>query len=1075
MQTLQNDSYIFLLMVAACFGVLLAIFTLRQRKIAGAYLVGAMLLLSSWFALTYAFELVSVSAASRLFWIKLEYITIVALVPLLLMFSLRFTGRAIWQKRSLRLALLLEPLIILAAVWSMPLHQVFYQSYRLEIIGELVNWQVSYGLLFWAHSFYTYGLFALSLVVLLAKLPRSNRVEQRQIAFICLGGCLTGLGTLLYSTRVSPLGYDHIPLLSILCGTLVSWFVLKSHIFEMSPIALEGVLQSMGDGLILLDRRRVVASFNPAAERITGIAAAMAVSLPLAGMLPELTAKLVGLPPESEIELEVELGLPQNRRIAAVRVSPVRDLRGQIQGRLLLLRDVTEARRVYQSLVAREVELTQTRNFLEKIIATAPLDIAIYNVITQTFEFANPVQEQATPFRTQEIAALFYPEDEARRHELLREVANLADGEVRMLEYRRQAGGEWVWQRVYYAVFERGEAGKVFKILALTSNITGYKHILENLVQSETRFRSLFEGLPIGLYRVTHAGWLLEANPHLVQMLGYPDRASLMAHNVIDFYVNPADRAHMLERLADDPPQHPFEMQLQRRDGEVIWVSDSPRVIIEPHGQMMVEGSLEEITYRKNVDARLQNSEEKFRDMFNLSPNAMLLIDAHGILLDCNMGALHVQGGVSKAEILGHDIFQMVSAEDQGQFLDLLHSTVEEGAQQAHEMTLLRKNGQRFPAEISTSPMPSPVGSPKMMIVTVSDISPRKEAETRLRDMQLQLAQRVMELELRAHQITVLTEMSNMLQVCLNPTEAYGFVGRYGALLFPQTAGQYRMLSADRKLLKSQAGWGLPEEGAPDSYTLDDCWALRSGQAYLSPGHSQTHLCQHFQTAPNFGSLCVPVLSEGQIIGVISMRGLSSEAAITGAQLGMALAMAEQIGLALSNLQLHENLRELAIHDPLTGLYNRYYLREAYENTLQVVQQTGQPVSMIMMDLDYFKAMNTRYGHVNADAVLAKFGSLLREFIANGEVAFRFGGDEFVLIIPNANLEQAAERANAFRQRVRRLVVQPGKQLVIKNLTVSVGISGWPEHGRTLDELLHAADTAMFRAKEQRDQVQIAE
>jgi diguanylate cyclase (GGDEF)-like protein len=172
-------------------------------------------------------------------------------------------------------------------------------------------------------------------------------------------------------------------------------------------------------------------------------------------------------------------------------------------------------------------------------------------------------------------------------------------------------------------------------------------------------------------------------------------------------------------------------------------------------------------------------------------------------------------------------------------------------------------------------------------------------------------------------------------------------------------------------------------------------------------------------------------------------------------------------------LQLRNNLREQAIRDPLTSLYNRYYLRQSLENALGLAEQTQRPLAVIMIDLDHFKEMNTRYGHLNVDALLNEFGKVMRDFTTNGEVALRYGGDEFVLILPDASLEQARERAEQFRHRVRQLVVHLGGQS-IQNLTLSIGIAGWPKHGRTYDELLRAADAAMFLAKEQRDRVVIA-
>ena len=203
------------------------------------------------------------------------------------------------------------------------------------------------------------------------------------------------------------------------------------------------------------------------------------------------------------------------------------------------------------------------------------------------------------------------------------------------------------------------------------------------------------------------------------------------------------------------------------------------------------------------------------------------------------------------------------------------------------------------------------------------------------------------------------------------------------------------------------------------------------------------------------------------------MKAESEKTSLIESQVQLASVMAEQIGLALSNLQLRLNLREQAIHDPLTGLYNRYHLREALEQELNEAQKNGAPVSVVMIDLDYFKSLNTRYGHLNVDTLLGEFGRLMLSFTHKREVALRYGGDEFVLLMPETSVEQAAVRAEQFKRRVRQLVVPLGDQ-TIENLTLSIGIAGWPQHGSTFSELLKAADAALFRAKEFRDTVMIA-
>jgi diguanylate cyclase (GGDEF)-like protein len=174
--------------------------------------------------------------------------------------------------------------------------------------------------------------------------------------------------------------------------------------------------------------------------------------------------------------------------------------------------------------------------------------------------------------------------------------------------------------------------------------------------------------------------------------------------------------------------------------------------------------------------------------------------------------------------------------------------------------------------------------------------------------------------------------------------------------------------------------------------------------------------------------------------------------------------VAEQTGLAFSNLRLRENLREQAIRDPLTGLYNRYYMEESLDRELNRADRSGKPVGVIMLDLDHFKDLNTRFGHPNVDVMLREFGKMLQASIRSGDIACRYGGDEFLLILPEASIDVTQDRAEQLRQQVKKLTVRSG-DLVYDRMTISVGVASWPQHGPTTSDILKTVDAALLYAK----------
>ncbi|PHV12608.1 diguanylate cyclase [Chitinimonas sp. BJB300] len=162
--------------------------------------------------------------------------------------------------------------------------------------------------------------------------------------------------------------------------------------------------------------------------------------------------------------------------------------------------------------------------------------------------------------------------------------------------------------------------------------------------------------------------------------------------------------------------------------------------------------------------------------------------------------------------------------------------------------------------------------------------------------------------------------------------------------------------------------------------------------------------------------------------------------------------------------RLQEQLREQAIRDPLTELYNRRYLQEALVGELQLAERRGYPGCVVLIDVDYFKRVNDCYGHPMGDKVLIELAKLLGANIRGSDFACRFGGEEFCLVLADIGFELAASRAETLLVAFQSVLVELYGQ-TLTGLTFSAGIAEFPRHGKTVDELLMAADGALYRAK----------
>jgi two-component system cell cycle response regulator len=160
-----------------------------------------------------------------------------------------------------------------------------------------------------------------------------------------------------------------------------------------------------------------------------------------------------------------------------------------------------------------------------------------------------------------------------------------------------------------------------------------------------------------------------------------------------------------------------------------------------------------------------------------------------------------------------------------------------------------------------------------------------------------------------------------------------------------------------------------------------------------------------------------------------------------------------------------EDLRNQAIRDVLTGLFNRRYMQEALDRELHRAQCGGTPLTLLMFDLDHFKTFNDTWGHEAGDLILKRIGNLMEARTRREDVACRFGGEEFVIILPGMTLDVASRRAEDFRQGVGQLKIEHRRNM-LPSPTVSIGLACFPQHATTSEGLLRAADEALYCAKD---------
>jgi diguanylate cyclase (GGDEF)-like protein len=207
--------------------------------------------------------------------------------------------------------------------------------------------------------------------------------------------------------------------------------------------------------------------------------------------------------------------------------------------------------------------------------------------------------------------------------------------------------------------------------------------------------------------------------------------------------------------------------------------------------------------------------------------------------------------------------------------------------------------------------------------------------------------------------------------------------------------------------------------------------------------------------------LLYPLKSRDKLIGILALGKKQSGGLYSHEDIGLVASIANQAGIIIENAQLYTHAKIRANTDELTGLYNHRHFHERLEQEIARGSRFGSTFSLIMMDIDLFKAYNDIYGHLAGDQVLRRVGKYIESSIRSIDLAFRYGGEEFAIILPEARLDDAYKVA----ERIRKTIESKTSSRAMP-ITVSLGLANWPNDGVMKEEIIGRADVALYRAKQ---------
>ena len=604
----------------------------------------------------------------------------------------------------------------------------------------------------------------------------------------------------------------------------------------------------------------------------------------------------------------------------------------------------------------------------------------------------------------------------------------------------------------------------------LQQEIAERKHAEETLWLNESRLRQIIDLMPHRIFVNSRDGRFLLANRAMADAYHMTPEAMVNKH-YDELAENEADALqYRNNRKVIDSRQPIFlpEEPLTLPDGTVrsFQITKIP-YMMSGSDELAVLGIAIDISEQKQIEETLAEERMLLRTVINNLPDYIYVKDAEGRYIVDNLAHAHALGvsdpdeliGKAESEVVPKKVTESRRIGDQAIMLS--------GQAVFNEEEWIINADKRKQWLLSSR---VPLRDTHGAVVGLVGIS-RDNTERRLADEAYQQHTR---------ELNLLNHMGNLLQACKTEDDAYSVMGSICKLLFPVDAGSLGILNDSRSHLKVVVSWGNPPSDI-EVFGVNDCWAFRLDTTHYIEHPDTGLLCRHLDAFPDNGYLCAPISTVDDVLGLFHLRFGPFDSAYANDELKrlkdakrmMVNRVVRHYALFITNLRLRETLKRESIRDPLTGLYNRRHMEASLERETARAERLRVSLGLIMFDVDHFKHFNDTFGHDAGDLVLREIGDVVKSQIRKEDIACRYGGEEFLLILPDMSPEILKSRAENIRREIKKIkIVYQGKDLAV---TISLGVAILPQHGPTIEDAMKAVDDALYQAKaDGRDQTVMA-
>jgi len=686
--------------------------------------------------------------------------------------------------------------------------------------------------------------------------------------------------------------------------------------------------------------------------------------------------------------------------------APLRDRSGQIPGLIGVATDVTERKRMEEALRESEAKYRQIFENVQDIFYRTDLQGTILELSPSVERYGYSRDALiGTP------AGELY-ENPEQRSDLVQTL--LERGEVTDYEIRLKTADGGAIDTSLSGHLLRSPDGTPIGLEGFLRDITERKQMEEALRESEEKFRRIFDNVHDIYYRTDAHGTITDISPS-VESFGYTQE-ELIGTQVLDIYENPEERSALLEALFESGVVIDYEVHLKAGDGSARSTSVSTHLLRGPDGAFAgVEGSLRDITERKRAEEALRESEEAYRELFDNANDIVYTHDLTGRFTSINRAAERVFG-YTLDEALQDNIARIVAPEDLEMAREMILRKARGEPVTTYELETITKDGRRVPVEVSTRLIYKD-GKPVGVQGIARDISERKRMEKALGESEERYRSLV---ETSPDAITLTDLSTNLIMANRQAALLHGFDSVEEILSTGMSAFDF-IAPEDRERAIQNAQKTLEMGTVRDAeYTL----LRKDGSRF--PGEITASLITDADGNPK------------AFIGVV--RDITERK------------------------RVEEALREQVRRDPLTNTLNHAAIVEELRQLISSGAE-GSPHAVAMIDVNDLKLVNDTFGHQVGDEVLITVADALT---GEGVLLGRYGGDEFVAILPGADREAAESYRQDVLASLEDVELQDPDTRARVPVAVSVGFAIYPAEAERIEDLIKLADSAMYAWRRQR-------